>query len=193
MATIELDPCFLSRLLSYFRTCQECSDPFMLTDQRLIDGLRGDDSREVFLDFVRQNQRSLLAFIYLLIQDPTQAKTLTQEIFLNCLEHIRKHQTASGLRAWLYQQAYRRCVAINPTNHQRPHHDSNPITLAMKHLGLPIKSALFMRFGCGLAWDEMSLALGQSLTDIRDSCYEGLDLLFQLTNSSAIRSHSFKH
>ncbi len=68
---------------------------------------------EVFEDIVRRHQRRLYRILYLLLRDPDEADSLTQECFLRAYKHRAAFRGEAAVGTWLVR------IAINLAHDQQ--------------------------------------------------------------------------
>ena len=86
----------------------------MEEDRRLVERYRNGD-RDAIEELVMKYQKQIYFFVYRIINDPEDAKDLTQDTFLKAFNAIGKFRQESSFKTWLYQ------IAINTSFNQRKH------------------------------------------------------------------------
>lgn len=86
----------------------------MEEDERLVERYRNGD-RDAIEELVMKYQKQIYFFVYRIINDPEEAKDLTQNTFLKAFNAIGGFRKEASFKTWLYQ------IAINTSLNQRKH------------------------------------------------------------------------
>ncbi len=88
-------------------------EPAEWDESRLLEGLRRG-SEEAYEALIRQFQQPIYNLVYRLLDDPSEAGDVVQEVFLKIFRKVGSFRGESSLRTWIYR------VAVNQAyNHQR--------------------------------------------------------------------------
>jgi RNA polymerase sigma-70 factor (ECF subfamily) len=96
-------------------------------EARLIrDSVAGDES--AFAELVRRHRSFVLALVYRLCGDASQADDIAQDTFLRAWQALPRFRGQAALRTWLYRIASN--VAIEQMRHAKPTVDIESVPLA---------------------------------------------------------------
>lgn len=91
----------------------EQEEPGEWDESRLLEGLR-QGSEEAYEALIRQFQQPIYNLVYRLLDDPSEAGDVVQEVFLKIFRKVGSFRGESSLRTWIYR------IAVNQAyNHQR--------------------------------------------------------------------------
>lgn len=83
-----------------------------LADQRLISGLQACEE-QAYEDLIRRFQGPVYNLAWRLLNDPSDASDVSQEVFLKIFRNVGKFRGDSSLRTWVYR------IAVNEANNRR--------------------------------------------------------------------------
>ncbi|MCS7316094.1 MAG: sigma-70 family RNA polymerase sigma factor [Bryobacterales bacterium] len=88
-------------------------EPGEWDERKLLEGLR-QGSEEAYEALIRQFQQPIYNLVYRLLEDPSEAGDVVQEVFLKIFRKVGSFRGDSSLRTWIYR------IAVNQAyNHQR--------------------------------------------------------------------------
>lgn len=88
-------------------------EPVEVDEAKLLEGLR-QGSEEAYEALIRQFQRPIYNLVCRLLEDPSEAGDVVQEVFLKIFRKVGSFRGESTLRTWIYR------IAVNQAyNHQR--------------------------------------------------------------------------
>lgn len=88
-------------------------EPGEWDENKLLEGLRRG-SEEAYEALIRQFQQPIYNLVYRLLDDPSEAGDVVQEVFLKIFRKVGSFRGESSLRTWIYR------IAVNQAyNHQR--------------------------------------------------------------------------
>lgn len=83
-----------------------------LEDHRLISGLQAGDEA-AYEKLIERFQAPIYNLAYRLLNDPSDASDLLQEVFLKVFRNVENFRGESSLRTWMYR------IAVNEANNRR--------------------------------------------------------------------------
>lgn len=81
-------------------------------DSALVRGLKCGSQRS-FEQLLERYQNPIYAFVYRLLDDPSEAPDVTQEVFLKVFRKIRDFREDSSLKTWIYR------IAVHEASNRR--------------------------------------------------------------------------
>ena len=82
-------------------------------EEALIEGLR-QGAELAYEELINEYQLPVFNLVYRLLEDPTEASDVVQEVFLKIFRHIGSFRGRSSLKTWIYR------IAVNEAhNHRR--------------------------------------------------------------------------
>ena len=83
-----------------------------LADQRLISGLQAND-QDAYETLIRRFQAPVYNLAWRLLNDPSDAADVVQEVFLKIFRNVENFRGESSLRTWVYR------IAVNESHNRR--------------------------------------------------------------------------
>ncbi len=83
-----------------------------LADQRLIAGLQAND-QDAYETLIRRFQAPVYNLAWRLLNDPSDAADVVQEVFLKIFRNVENFRGESSLRTWVYR------IAVNESHNRR--------------------------------------------------------------------------
>lgn len=93
----------------------------MQTDQEIIDRILQGDI-EAYRELIQRYQHMIYAFLYKMVNNPTDAEDLTQEVFVKAYEKLATYRGDSRFSTWLHTMARNRAIDFI---RRRKFHDSD--------------------------------------------------------------------
>lgn len=90
----------------------------MEEDTRLVEKYRSGDN-DAIEQLVMKYQKQIYAFVYRMINDPEEAKDLTQKTFLKAFNAIGNFRQEASFKTWLYKIAMNTSLSHFTQNRQR--------------------------------------------------------------------------
>jgi len=96
------------------------------TDSQLVEALR-QGVPEAFEELIQRFQEPVYNLVYRLLDDPSEAPDVVQDVFLKVFRHIRSFRGESSLKTWIYR------IALNEVqNHRRWLRRHQPSTVSLE-------------------------------------------------------------
>jgi RNA polymerase sigma-70 factor (ECF subfamily) len=135
-----------------------------------------------FEELVRKYQREIYNLAYRLVQDPEEAKDMSQQTFMQAYIHIREFRHQSQFRTWLFRIAINQCYNFfkskkkfgdpvdsqelvivdedNPQEGLMAAEDRSRLYAALERLPVKQRAVLTLKLEQGLSYKEISEELG---------------------------------
>jgi RNA polymerase sigma-70 factor, ECF subfamily len=81
-------------------------------DESLLEGLRAGDE-EAYEALLQRYQQPVYSLVQRLIEDPSEASDVTQEVFLKVFRNVANFRGQSSLKTWIYR------IAVNEAHNRR--------------------------------------------------------------------------
>jgi RNA polymerase sigma-70 factor (ECF subfamily) len=175
----------------------ECSDLRELTPEQLVRHARAG-SRPCFAALVDRHEAPLFRFLFARVGDRCEAEDLCQDAFLRAWEKLDRYDERWKFSTWLYTIATR--MAVSRGRKVRPEPNSERVSaerggfdpavecqaaeerdslwaLAREHCTADQRTALWLRYGEDVSYDELSKILGRPMPTVRVQLFRARRLL----------------